>query len=529
MAHFIPKNYDFEQRPLSEQEVFEEIREHLSDDWVVFHSFCCFGRNKAGELKDREIDFLLYHERKGFLAIEVKGGTIACVNGQWLQNGRPISPVDQARRGKYAIRDLLEKHLGREVPLKFAHAVCFPSCDRNATVWPPDAEGIVITKDDLQDIENIAYRLIDNGATPEHASGHVELNEILDILSPEFEYVQPLREQILDDEKVFRRLTEQQCLILNALRNFPRLLIEGGAGTGKTVLAVKKAQMVAAEGGNALLLCFNELLASKIRRNVGFYSSTIKVRAFFEYCVELMGIPQDEYDRYKDRPELYSQILPGLMEKYFSQNSVNYEAVIVDEGQDFTPQMWAIVQRLVAPQGQFYVFYDPDQNIFRDALNVPDFGIPPVSLTQNCRSTRKIYDAMTPYRKVEMQLLDGSPEGCDVIDRRGDCRQLLEEELDRLFKVERVLQSDVVVLGGHSLAHTSVGAEGKVGQYRLVERMEQPQSKDVLYYTYMKFKGCEAKVVILLDVDEQDPRWNASGMYTAMSRAIHKLVVLRKA
>ena len=92
-----------------------------------------------------------------------------------------------------------------------------------------------------------------------------------------------------------------------------------------------------------------------------------------------------------------------------------------------------------------------------------------------------------------------------------------------------MLQSDVVVLGGHSLAHTSVGAEGKVGQYRLVERMEQPQSKDVLYYTYMKFKGCEAKVVILLDVDEQDPRWNASGMYTAMSRAIHKLVVLRKA
>ena len=44
----------------------------------------------------------------------------------------------------------------------------------------------------------------------------------------------------------------------------------------------------------------------------------------------------------------------------------------------------------------------------------------------------------------------------------------------------------------------------------------------------MKFKGCEAKAVILLDVDLSDERWSERGLYTAMSRAVHELVVIRR-
>ena len=42
----------------------------------------------------------------------------------------------------------------------------------------------------------------------------------------------------------------------------------------------------------------------------------------------------------------------------------------------------------------------------------------------------------------------------------------------------------------------------------------------------MKFKGCEASVVILLDVDARDSRWDTTGLYTAMSRATHLLIIL---
>lgn len=50
---------------------------------------------------------------------------------------------------------------------------------------------------------------------------------------------------------------------------------------------------------------------------------------------------------------------------------------------------------------------------------------------------------------------------------------------------------------------------------------------EVACFTYMKFKGCESKVVILPDVDETDERWaNRNGIYTAMSRAVHQLIMI---
>jgi len=43
----------------------------------------------------------------------------------------------------------------------------------------------------------------------------------------------------------------------------------------------------------------------------------------------------------------------------------------------------------------------------------------------------------------------------------------------------------------------------------------------------MKFKGCESDVVILIDVDKNDPRWKAhEAYYTAISRARHLLYIL---
>ena len=527
MAHFIPENCDRDKRPVSEQAVFDVIERCLSDDWVVFHSFAYLIRDPLRLLNDGEIDFLLYHEQKGFVVIEVKGGTISYLNGQWLQNGKPIDPVEQAKKNKYAVLNLLQEKHGAPIPLKFAHAVCFPSCEKNATEWPPEAEGIVITCDDLPKIEEIATRLLDEAPIPQGISGQITSDEVLDILSPEFEYAQRFLERVMDEKHQFAQLTKTQNTILDALRRFPNLLFEGAAGTGKTYLAINKAKRVAREGGRVLLLCFNEMLAKRIRKEIGQYGKTVKAAAFFDYCIEQMKIPQAEYDRYSGNPKLYSDILPQLLQKYLDQYPVAFDAVIVDEGQDFTPQMWNAVSRLVSPGGYFYVFYDPDQNIFRDSLTLPDFKLPPVVLTTNCRNTRKIYEALTPYRTLESELHEDAPEGCEVIVRTGSGPEVLGDVLAKLTLEDKVNPTEIVVLGGHSLCNTSLGESGMAGEFQVIEQPEQLAKKQVPYYTYMKFKGCDAGVVILLDVDETDPRWNRTGLYTAMSRAMHRLIILK--
>lgn len=528
MAIFIPSECDPDSCPWSELEVFQALESRLSNDWYVFHSLKYLRDLGTGRF-DGEIDFLLYHEQKGFLILEVKGGEISIRNGVWYQDGREIDPVNQALHNKYAVMNLLERNLGRKIPLRFAHALCFPSCYDKHVPWPLEAKGIVVTKHELGDIEQIVANLIDSSTMPQGIGGKVSCEDILSILSPEFDCPQKLRERMLEEDYLFCKLTEQQDGLLDALQYFRRIVVEGGAGTGKTMLAIRKALRVASEGGSVLYLCYNEMLAKRVDNLIKVGSMEVRVAAFFDYCVWQVGIPREEYEFHKQQPLLYSKVLPDLLGKYLDSHAVGYDLVIVDEGQDFTPQMWRVVERLVAPDGSFYVFYDPDQNIFRETLSIPDFGIPPVALTQNCRNTQKIFQAMQPYCTVPMSLMSKSPVGCDVIERRGDCVQLLGEELKRLRSEEEIAPSEIVILGGHSLAHTGLSATGgKAGDYQIVERAKNLERQQFNYYTYMRFKGCEARVVILFEVDAADARWNSRGLYTAMSRAVHQLVILRK-
>ena len=107
--------------------------------------------------------------------------------------------------------------------------------------------------------------------------------------------------------------------------------------------------------------------------------------------------------------------------------------------------------------------------------------------------------------------------------------KLLEQELERLTMTEQVPLQDIVILGGHSLEHTSIGANPDVGRFHIVNRTAKIGAMEIAYFTYMKYKGCESKVVILLEVDDEDERWaNKNGIYTAMSRAVHQLIMIRK-
>ncbi len=529
MAIMIPVECDLTRRPMSEQIVFDYVRKNFSDEWYVFHSFDYVSRELNRERKrwDGEIDFLLYHPQKGMLVIEVKGGAVSYRDGQWYQEEREMDPVEQAKRNKYAVKSLLKKSLHREVPLKFAHSVCFPSCGKQE-VWPAEAQEIVLTGDYLPYIQKFAEKVLADTPIPPNHSETVEPEEILRVLSPVFEYGKKLSERIRVEEKQFFLFTEQQYAILEAMTNFPRLQVKGCAGSGKTILAVKKAIRLAEQGKNVLFLCFNQLLARHLQKAVKSHPS-IKAAAFFEFCIELLKIPEEEVGKYRNDPRLYSQALPKLLRDYLYQTCFTYDALVVDEGQDFTPEAWEVISLLVEENGPFYIFFDPDQNIFTRELKLPDFGIPPVVLTRNCRNTKNICEALKPYQTTPAEIMDSAPEGAEVRILQGSCRCLLEQELERLTMKEQIPLQDIVILGGHSLEQTSIGNDPDVGRFHIVTRPVQYGTMDVAYYTYMKFKGCEAKVVILLDVDEADDRWSSRpGTNTAMSRAVHQLIILRK-
>ena len=527
MAVMIPSECDLTRRPMSERIVFEAISKNLSDEWRVFHSFDYVTRDLNKKRWDGEIDFLLYHPLQGILIVEVKGGAISHRNGKWYQEERPIDPVGQAKRNKYAVMRLLQESLHRPIPLKFAHSVCFPSCGVREE-WPAEAQGIVLTGDELPYIGKFAEKVLAETQFPPNLHGSVSEAEVMRVLSPFFEYGKRLSERIGMEEKQFFLFTEQQCVILDALENFPRLQVMGCAGSGKTIMAVKKAERLAAKGMKVLLLCYNQLLAEHLRREVRG-NRLITAAAFFDFCIELLKLPEEQVEKYRSDSRLYRVALPQMLRDHLYRNCLCYDALVIDEGQDFAPEAWEVISMLVAEGGPFYIFYDPDQNIFTRELALPDFGLPPVRLTVNCRNTRKIFEALTPYRTVAAAVMDSAPEGSDVHVLHGDSRAILAQELERLVMEEGVPLRAIVILGGHVLAHTSLGGETDVGRFRIVNRAPREGAMEVAYYTYMKFKGCESKVVILLDVDDADERWrDPHGIYTAMSRAAHQLIVIRK-
>ena len=132
--------------------------------------------------------------------------------------------------------------------------------------WPAEAQDIVLTKDKLHHIESFAKQLLADTPLPDNIRGFVSDAEIMQVLSPMFEYGAKLSERIGIDEKQFFLFTEQQCAILDALEQFKHLQICDCAGSGKTVMAVKKAERLAAQGKNVLLLCYNQLLAKDMKK-----------------------------------------------------------------------------------------------------------------------------------------------------------------------------------------------------------------------------------------------------------------------
>ena len=527
MPKMMPPDFDPEWSPVSEEIVFHAVQEHLPDDWYVLHSFHFTSDDLQGRKRDGEIDFLFYHPAEGIVVMEVKGGAISYRDNQWYQEDRPIEPVKQALRNKYFIVDLLSMALNRHVSLTVAHALCFPGC-RGRKDWPAELSGFVLTGDALPRIESFLMDVLNQTPfrpTADNPAPREE--EVLHVLSPYLDFGTKLSERISGEKKTFFKLTDRQCAALDILENFDSMLIRGCAGSGKTVMAVKLAQRLSVQGKSVLLLCYNQLLASRLQAEVREYPG-ITAAAFFEFCIGTLKVPEEQIAQYRSNPRLYAEVLPQALHKYlYAHPELCFDAVIVDEGQDFAKEAWDVISLLHVEGGKFFVFCDPGQNIFHDELALPDFGPLQIVLKKNCRNTRNIFAAMKPYGPPDSECDEKAPAGAEVRELTGDCREMLAAELNRLIHEEGVPPSGIVILGPHAMQNTSVGSDAVVGGVPIVSRPLTPGEKNcVQYYTYMKFKGCEAAVVILLDVDARDPRWNTAGLYTAMSRATHQLILL---
>ncbi|WP_181303751.1 NERD domain-containing protein/DEAD/DEAH box helicase [Rhodanobacter sp. PCA2] len=512
--------------PQSEREVLGALA-RLSDDWIVFHSVR-WQSLRAGRQGDGEADFLVAHRKHGLVVLEVKGGGIVIEDGRWTSVDRHghshaiKNPYVQATHSKHALLAFLSSFDQSLAQIPIVHAVAFPDVETHVCLGPVATPEITLFSSDLTAIEEALLRVFRHwGASRPFSSG--QLDRLVTLLAPTVTIERTLSIGLRKTEAEIVRLTESQQRGFARLRAVSRLLVSGGPGTGKTLLAIERARLLSEQGARVLMVCYNELLSRVIRHHLASCLG-VEVSTFHHLCTSALrqagmttpSVPDQSWWDVEAAKEL---------EATFAAKSGVYDAVIVDEGQDFSP-LWfkTLSAGLSDPEhGPMYVFADDRQELWRRDWHsgLKHFG--ELELSDNCRNSAPIVRCMNAIFGTASP--PGAAEGAPVITITygpgDDLASLVLELSQRLMEDQEVEASELTIL---------------VDEPRLAERLrnayvgEQPVvgfgGDGVVCESVSRFKGLESPVVLLVLSRSHDVPSGLVAAFVGLSRARAAAVIL---
>tara|TARA_R110002051_G_scaffold2924_11_gene15440 strand:- start:8960 stop:10630 length:1671 start_codon:yes stop_codon:yes gene_type:complete len=532
--------------------LYSALKAQLDDDYLVLHSVAWIAKPKGEGPRDGEVDFLICHPRHGLLVIEVKGGRIDLdySTRRWTSTDRRDvvheihNPFDQARRGKYGILEKLKENpqwqklvIGR---FAIGHAIFVPDVGDGERLKGPDAPTEIIG--DRNDLTALASWV--EGAFQYWASQPGDNQRVNPIGTRGVETARkffarvastrPLLSVRLEDEERERiTLTERQAVILDYLSRQRRVMVAGGAGTGKTLIAREKAVRAAEEGLSTLLVCFNRGLADHLREQCAGIAN-LEVASFHQLCRRWIDKAKVDLGRdliaeaRRDYPggNEYDHHQPIALALAIDLFGPHYDAIVVDEAQDFGDEFWMPIELLLSEheKGLLYVFLDENQDIYGRSAAIPISG-EPMLLDKNCRNTSHIHAAAYRYYKgaaIEAPAIAGV--GVEMIPATGIDRQAraIASLVTRLVAEEKMKPHDIGILlcdaavreaSERALAATSIPGTAKWG------RLEAYRPGSVTVDTVARFKGLERSIVILWGLDSCTPEKDRETLYVGMSRA----------
>jgi len=547
MARIYPEHLPagVEQNPgrQAECKVFERLTQ-LSDQFTVFYSVAWQLRSRYTGVQDGEADFVVAHPDLGVMFIEVKGGGIRYDANldQWYSLARSgvvyeiKDPVQQARDSKGALLKKLEELPGWEPGwFTVGYIACFPDVTYDASACRPDLpREIVMDSADLEKADTIIRRAFAHYAGETGGGrglGMERLQKLTHFLAHSFELSTPLGVELEYQDQQLVRLTEQQMGILNFLKRHRRALVEGCAGSGKTMLALEKARRLSEQGFEVLLTCFNFPLAEYLSKRV---PDGVTVQSFHGLCRTLASAAGLKYRAYKDDQDLFDNVLPAMLLEALStlDDSYHFDAVIVDEGQDFLPHWLENLMFLLrdTEQGVFYVFRDNNQNIYRRAEGLASIvAAPPYALDTNCRNTQRIHAVVNQFYRGEAPLDCIGPQGISpevhCYRDANDQIRILRSKLHKIIKEEKIAAREVVLLTPNNPQKTDLQPGLQLGNFHLVERVENLET-DILVSSIHRFKGLDSKVVIIANIHAFQADWLDQVFYVGASRARTYLTLL---
>lgn len=157
-------------------------------------------------------------------------------------------------------------------------------------------------------------------------------------------------------------------------------IISGPSGTGKTLILVHKASFLKQYNPaikSILFICYNVTLVNYIKRllsdkKISLGENGVAVYHFFELCSKIL----DEEVHYENENNEYYDDVVDLTLSAIEEKEPKYDAILVDEGQDFSDDMFKVVTKLLNPNtNNLTIALDEDQNLYERQLTWKKVGV----------------------------------------------------------------------------------------------------------------------------------------------------------
>ena len=530
----------------AEKKMYDILQQLNIEDAYVLHSL---GLPRHNSKIYGEVDFVVVCKR-GVACLEIKGGRVECREGKWMfidrygvERQKPEGPFAQVTGNMFSLLTELKNRFPDNLHMKnilVACGVVFPDIEFRSSSQEIIQE--IVHDSSTESITDYINNVFDYWAGRQHREpaklSPSDVKEIVNYLRGNFTFVPTLRDTLNDIDKRLVRLTNEQAQIMNALGMNSHLLIEGNAGTGKTLLATEYAKKRAEKGDKVLYLTFNKNLVNNIKTQVADHENlkVINIHALFgEYiAVDINKINENQKQYFQEKlPEQFFNWINGLQPEQLEE--MKYDLLVMDEGQDIINPTYLysldILLRNGLENGEWAIFYDGKQNIYNpeyfDGMDIIEsYSCTKFKLFVNCRNTVQIGTYSSKTSGVEMKdfLYENGEEVRKIsYTDLSDFKQKIKEILKNL-RAEKIELSDVVFLAPKKYDNSILKEIGcEVNEYG--EEFDVNSSLP-RYSTIQGFKGLDSKIVILVDVDNISDKNYSKFMYIAGTRARTLLYVV---
>jgi len=559
MARMLPPYVDRACKSSAEKKLFEFFRRNeFSKDWIILHSLNLSQHTKR---LYGEIDFLILIPNAGIFVMEVKGGDVRCRDGEWHfidrfgNINKNKSPFNQARDAMFSLHSAIEKEFGkghRFTKLLFGFFCAFPdiSFDKHSVEY--ESWQIFDKNTTEGKVEHFFRDLVQNTIKKHRGQKWFserwslptaeDLNQLCDFLRGDFERIRTIKERLAEFDKEVKRYTEEQFQILDSIQLNNRCLIQGSAGTGKTMIAIESAVRAAAQGQTVFLTCFNRLIGEWMKRQTADWKDRITVSSLHSYLLEVSkGF--DHSVSVAEKQDFFSKYLPELLTDIYRKGiSEKFDRIIIDEGQDLIREeylnLFDSMLKNGMSDGNWEIYGDFERQAIYAQMSKQDMfsllkSVGQCSnflLRKNCRNTKQIGEETSLICGFEkppflLEHLEGIAVEYIFYKDKGHQGELIGKQLKK-FADNGLPLNEFMIISSSKFENSCSCAITDFTIREIKYNSDISVSQNFCgFSTIHSYKGMESNYILITDVEDLLTDTAKSLLYIGMSRARYGLTL----